>query len=89
MIELISSSFFVILFYLVLKKFFFCLTFKFQKSNVINSPDRGSIVRLNSVDKEMSGKYKCEVTIESQFFTINKEKHMEVVPPVVTTSTGK
>lgn len=36
----------------------------------------------------MSGKYKCEVTIESQFFTMNREGHMEVVPPVLTT-TGK
>lgn len=44
------------------------------------------MIRLLDVNKGMSGKYKCEVTIESRFFTTTREGYMEVKDPITTTS---
>ena len=70
-------------------QFPFFSSFRIQKSNVVNSADKGSWIRLSPVSREMSGRYRCEVTIESLFFTMTKEGHMNVVPPTTTTSTGE
>lgn len=47
------------------------------------------MIHLSMVDKEMSGKYRCEITIENKFFTMSKDKYMEVLPPTTTTTIGK